>query len=411
LRMSCLQERLGGLRALTDVFADANGEVVENAVSASNALASLDRCADVPLLRAVVRPPEDATTQRKVDELRKRLAELKAKFDAGGYRQSLRNGPALVDEARLVGYEPLMAEALGLLGTMQYKSNETTAAEASLVEAFRAADSARHDEVRAEVAVDLVYVVGYLGGRFQDGYAWSKTAEAILKRIGGHNLLRAWLLNDLGCVYDLKGNKEAAERAQQDALVLKSKALGENHPDLGVSEANLAMSLQGLGRSAEALLHVDRSIAVIESGLGVGHPDVAISLNNKGEILNALGRYDDARQAYEQAASIWQRELGADNWVLGYALTGIGVSFILEGNPSKALAPLERAFKIREASDSDKARKAETAFALARALGESNRDRPRARVLAEQAKAAYASGANKTKVTEIDAWLHKHDLG
>ena len=60
LRMSCLQERLGGLRALTDVFSDANGEVVENAVSAANALGSLDRCADVPLLRAVVRPPEDA---------------------------------------------------------------------------------------------------------------------------------------------------------------------------------------------------------------------------------------------------------------------------------------------------------------------------------------------------------------
>ncbi len=59
LRMTCLQERLGGLRALTDVFSDANGQVVENAVSAANNLGSLDRCADVPLLRSVVRPPED----------------------------------------------------------------------------------------------------------------------------------------------------------------------------------------------------------------------------------------------------------------------------------------------------------------------------------------------------------------
>ncbi len=67
LRMSCLDERLGGLRALTDVFVEANGEVVENAVSASNALASLDSCADVPLLRAVVKPPEDAATRAKVE--------------------------------------------------------------------------------------------------------------------------------------------------------------------------------------------------------------------------------------------------------------------------------------------------------------------------------------------------------
>ncbi len=33
LRMSCLNERLSGFRALTDVFADATGEVVENAVT------------------------------------------------------------------------------------------------------------------------------------------------------------------------------------------------------------------------------------------------------------------------------------------------------------------------------------------------------------------------------------------
>src|SRR4051812_22512551 len=54
LRMSCLTERLGGVKALTDVFTDASGEVVENAVTATNSLASLDRCADIPLLRAVV---------------------------------------------------------------------------------------------------------------------------------------------------------------------------------------------------------------------------------------------------------------------------------------------------------------------------------------------------------------------
>jgi serine/threonine-protein kinase len=47
LRMSCLQERLGGMRALTDLFTEASGDVVENAVSAVNALGSLDRCADV----------------------------------------------------------------------------------------------------------------------------------------------------------------------------------------------------------------------------------------------------------------------------------------------------------------------------------------------------------------------------
>ena len=122
--MECLNERLGGLRALTDVFADANGEVVENAVSASNALASLDRCADVPVLRAVVRPPEDAATRARVDELRERLAELKARFDAGRWKEALKEAPALVAKRARIGYQPLVAETLALSGSMLYKSND-----------------------------------------------------------------------------------------------------------------------------------------------------------------------------------------------------------------------------------------------------------------------------------------------
>src|SRR5204863_5063347 len=174
--------------------------------------------------------------------------------------------------------------------------------------AFRVADSARHDEVRAEIAVNLVYVVGYLEGQFKEGQAWAKTAESILKRLGGHELLRAWLLNDIGCVYDLNGNKEAAVRAEQDALTLKGKVLGDRHPDLGISEANLAMALQGLGRNDEALAHVNRSIEIIEGGLGAAHPDVATSLNTRGDVLNSLGRYQEARQAFQQAQGIWERE-------------------------------------------------------------------------------------------------------
>ena len=92
-RMSCLQERLGGLRALTDLFSEANGEVVENAVSAANNLGSLDRCADVPLLRSVLRPPEDPETRARVAEIRHQLAGLKALFDAGRYHDGLKSAP------------------------------------------------------------------------------------------------------------------------------------------------------------------------------------------------------------------------------------------------------------------------------------------------------------------------------
>jgi len=40
------------------------------------------------------------------------------------------------------------------------------------------------------------------------------------------------------------------------ALALKRKVLGGLHPDVALSETNLATALSGLGRNNEALTHV-----------------------------------------------------------------------------------------------------------------------------------------------------------
>ena len=126
---------------------------------------------------------------------------------------------------------------------------------------------------------------------------------------------------------------------------------------------------------------------------------------NRGEILNALGRYREARRSFEGARIIWERELGLDHRNLAYALTGIGESYLDERDPVPAVAPLERAWKIREAKESDPVRRGATRFALARALWDSERDPARAVVLARGARDAYAQANDKAKVSDIDAWL------
>jgi len=408
LRMSCLQERLGGLRALTNVFDEANGDVVENAVNATNALATLDRCADVPLLRAVIRPPEDKETKAKVADLRRRLADLKARLDAGRWKEALRAGPALVAVARTIGYQPLLAESLVLMGTISVKANDSEQAERLLIEAFSTADSARHDEVRAEAAGSLVYVLGYQEGHYAEAHRWARTADAVLLRMGGHELLHAWLLNDLGCVLEQEGRRDEAVLAHQQALALKEKMLGPNHPDIGISESNLAIVLQELGRNEEALVHNDLATKLLRNGLGADHPDLAISFNEGGEILNALGRYEEARVAFKRALASWERQLGADDRNLAYPLTGIGVGYLAEGRASEALVPLERASRIRETQEPELSRRAETQFALARALWESNRGRGRARELADEAKELYRKSVTKDKAPEVDSWLEDH---
>ena len=406
LRMSCLNERLNGFRALTDVFADATGEVVENAVSATNALSTLDRCADVPTLRAVVKPADDQAIVARVDELRKRLAEMKARFDAGQWKQTLKDAPSVVQQARTVGYQPLVAEALGLVGLMYSIANDTDASEKALVEAYRLADASRHDEVRAEVAATLVFVTGYQQRRVGVAHQWSDAASAVLQRLGGHDLLRAWYLNDLGCSYFASGFDDAGIATLKEGLALKEKLLGADHPDVGLSNGNLGYALERMGRSQDALSYVDRAIDIEGKRLGLQHPSLAMQFDNRGEILNALGRSEEARRSFEQAIVIWERELGRDDLTLASPLTGIGVSHLTEGNPLDAIAPLERAIKIRAGREVDPLDQARTYFELARALWDAGREQGRARRLAEDAKAIYIKAAKGKELAAVEIWLH-----
>jgi eukaryotic-like serine/threonine-protein kinase len=408
LRMSCLHERLNGFRALTDVFAEANGEVVENAVSATNALSTLDRCADIPTLRAVIRPPDDQQTVSKVGQLRTELAATKARFDAGRWKETLKAAPALVTSARTIGYQPLLAEALAFLAQVHSKANDSHAAEKTLIEAYRLADASRHDEVRAEVATSLVYVIGNGEGQLADALRWSEAASAVLQRLGGHELLHAWLLNNLGCAYSSHRQTLDAINSLKEGLTLKKKLLGDDDPDVALSEGNLAYVLETSGMFTEALAHVERAIEIQEKKLGLAHPVLYNQLNNRGDILNALQRPEEASRSFVRAIKLWEREVGVDAPVLAYALTGLGTSYLLENKPVNAIEPLERALKVRGEERTDPIDQAQTFFALARALVESGREQSRARRLAENARSAYSKSGLTNDATRVDAWLQVH---
>ena len=97
-------------------------------------------------------------------------------------------------------------------------------------------------------------------------------------------------------------------------------------------------------------------------------------------------------------------------------LTGLGQTLLGLAKPGDALPLLERALTIRTTHQVDPADLADTRFALARALwiapAAQDRDRPRARTLAEQAHAAFASlgDAQKAKLAEVQTWLAEHRL-
>ena len=112
LRQRCLDQRAEELGALVDVLAHADAKIVRKSIAAALALPPLDTCADAATLKTVAAPPDNPAIAGRVQQLRRRLAALRALAAAGHDWQAMKPLATLVEEARITGDEGLLADAL-----------------------------------------------------------------------------------------------------------------------------------------------------------------------------------------------------------------------------------------------------------------------------------------------------------
>jgi serine/threonine protein kinase/tetratricopeptide (TPR) repeat protein len=410
LRMGCLQDRFNEVRALTTVFSDANGDVVSKAAEAVQSLRPVEACADVVALKAVMRAPDDPGIRRAVADVRAQLADVKALGDAGKLKQARRQIGALVDAARRTTYGPVVAETLFRSAELKNASGDAVGAEADDEEAVWIAEGTHHDELLAEAATQLVYIVGYIQDRYVDGARWSRHAGAALARMGtGHDLLAGWLANNRALLYSKQGNLREALSFAQEAVRMKEIALGSDNFDVALSEDNLAGILSQLGRVEEAVQRNARALAVLRSAVGPEHPQNAYLLTDCADLMNALGRYDAGKAAAEEALAIWNRDLESGTPLLAYALVPLGRSLTGIGQPQKAISVLDRALVLATHKDPDHMLLGEGRFALAQAITGDGPVTERSLQLAVQAREDFASvNAGADRKRSVDTWLAAH---
>ena len=90
-------------------------------------------------------------------------------------------------------------------------------------------------------------------------------------------LLYIWLLSF--SLRDQNKYKEAANLLN-DALAIREKTLGENHPAVAATLNNLAVLYGKRGKYKDAEPLCKRALEIREKVLGSDHPDVAKQLNN-----------------------------------------------------------------------------------------------------------------------------------
>jgi len=411
LRMTCLDERLTGLRALVDVLSAADRDTVARAVDAASALPTLDRCADIKLLREPVEPPRDAPTRARVEAIRQQTAVVEALHLTGKHRQALDLGRKSIEEARATRYRPLLAEVL--VRTWAFEDapafrKETVVAD--LQEGVWTAIASRRDDIAAEGAALLAGIEGYTLARREQGARWVALGDAILDRLGpGHDDVRAWLLQTRSAMALQEGDRDTSLRYAREALAMKERVLPPGSPDLAESFLAMAEALFARGDAPGALAMNLRAQEIFVRAYGEGSPWLAKVLSNRGEYLIAEGKAADAIPLFLDALGRWEPQLGPDHSYLAYPLTGLGVAQSKLGRFAEAVPPLERALRIREAHEPNQLQVADTRFALARALWDSGGDRARAVRLAEAARRFYDGGeSTPPAAAETRAWLAAH---
>ncbi len=347
LRMSCLDDRLRELGALTDLFLAANDTVVEKAVTAAGRLRRLEACADADLLTAVL-PSPDAETRDQVTRIRQDVARVRALRDAGKFEQGLEEAHRIDADAQEVDYPPLTAETRFQLAELLRERDAYDEAETALVEALHFAERGWHERIRVETLLSLVFLANSRAA-FDDGRRWLRVAAGAVHRLEepGELMLRwhhAAALIEIGA-----GNYMAAAASARLALEGGEALYGHDHPNIGGYLSTLTLALRRYGRDVEALPYIERLAAIRRRALGGSHPYSGAADHALGTVLYRLGRLQEAELSLRRALVTCVSGFGPESSAVAIVRLDLGALLLDLGRSEEARHEFQQALDIRRA--------------------------------------------------------------
>ncbi|MDF1561596.1 MAG: serine/threonine-protein kinase [Deltaproteobacteria bacterium] len=308
LRMACLRQSRRSLElTLGGLLAGGEGWVAR-AEPAIVGLPDLRHCADVDRLRAALPPPADEALAARVEELRDALLALQARLRSGESEAALAEAEGRVEEARSLGYPPLVAEALLFRGEALEAAARYEDAGAVLEEAALLAQGAG-DDLRAARATLLRTGTLIERDRLEEAEQALRYARASVERLGEVTPERADLASTEGSLLARQGRFGEAVEHHRRALEL-ARAAGANPLTLADLEQDLGNALERSGSVEEAVKIFEGVAAAIRRELGEDHPRLALALASLGRAQHHNGQAKLARETLEAAVAIYERTGG-----------------------------------------------------------------------------------------------------
>jgi len=172
-------------------------------------------------------------------------------------------------------------------------------------------------------SIAVTRALNHLGGvleaeeRMDEAVAVLQDALGRARRYAHAPVLTADILSQLAVLLkNLRRNDEAGPM-YEEALALRRKTFGDDHPMTSQSHNNYAVFLRAVGRTEESLPHQQRALAINRARFGENHREVGIGYTNLASAFRALGRHAEAEAAYQSALKSIQSASGPTYWVYG----------------------------------------------------------------------------------------------
>uniref|UniRef100_A0A8C1BJY6 Nephrocystin-3 n=1 Tax=Cyprinus carpio carpio TaxID=630221 RepID=A0A8C1BJY6_CYPCA len=159
-------------------------------------------------------------------------------------------------------------------------------------------------------------------------------------------------LNNLAALHSERKEYESAEELYERALDIRKRVLAPDHPSLAYTLKHLAMLYKRRGKLEKAVPLYELALEIREKSFGPKHPSVATALVNLAVLYCQLKQHSDALPLYERALKVYEDSLGRLHPRVGETLKNLAVLSYEEGDFEKAAELYKRAMEIKEAEPS-----------------------------------------------------------
>ena len=262
------------------------------------------------------------------DPARARGAELTA-------RELVAEGSARIE--REFAHEPAVkAEVLTFLADIHEKLGEADKALPLTGEALTLLNVAGSTD--ATLTGNALQVQGRAlvsSGKAEDGLARLREALTLHREVGAE-AAEAEDLDQLAIAMRLGGNLDESRKYTRQALEIRERLLGPEHPEVATSLNNMGVLAREAGDYPAALEYYERARAIRDKVLPPDHPDLVVSLNNIGALRFAQGIYPEAEKDFARVLELDRRIYGEKHQMTIGAANNYASSLLLQAKYSQA---------------------------------------------------------------------------